>query len=120
MSRRSSMHTDEDDYHPLAIRFTKKDGTPKSCNLCCGLSSKDFILIIGCYTAFYSFLFGFSILLLRGAISTAETNSLLWAFLIVGIVFCVGVAVAVIIGTRTEQRRLSNQSKLSTTDEENP
>ncbi len=117
--RRSSINCDEEAYHPLAIRYTKKDGSHAECNICCGLTSTDFILILGCYITFYGFLFGFTALLLKGVIATDETNAFLWAFLIVGIVFCVGVILAVTVRPHIERRRLSEQSNKSLTDEEN-
>jgi len=118
-SRRSSINTDEEAYHPLAIRYTKKDGSPAQCNVFCGLTSADFISILGCYIAFYGFLFGFTALLLKGAIATDETNSFLWAFLVVGIVFSIGVILAVVVAPKIEQRRSSQKSSKSSTDEEN-
>ena len=88
----------------------------------CGLTSTDFILILGCYVSFYGFLFGFTALLLKGAIATDDTNSFLWAFLIVGIVFSIGVILAVMVGPILEQRSLSkkqNRKSLTDSDEEN-
>ena len=121
--KRSIIHrTDEENYNPLAIRYTKKDGTSVQCNVLCGFSSKDFILIIGCYISFYSFLFGISALLLKGVIATDDTNSFLWGFLIMGIVFSISVMVAVFLGTRTEEMKLKKEEDgkaRMTIDEEN-
>ena len=121
--KRSIIHnTDEENYNPLAIRYTKKDGTSAQCNVFCGLSSKDFVLIIGCYVAFYSFLFGISALLLKGVIATDETNSFLWGFLIIGIVFSISVFVAVYLGTRPEETKTKKEEDIKprmTIDEEN-
>lgn len=101
--RRSKIDKDEESYHPLAIKYTKKDGTPKQCNVFCGLSIKDFALILCCYIAFYSFLFGTSILLLKGVMATNESDAFLWGFLYIGILFCIGVMLAVILGSRTKE-----------------
>lgn len=80
------------------------------------------MLIIGCYISFYSFLFGISALLLKGVIATDETNSFLWGFLIVGIVFSLSVIVTVNLGTRAEDTKLTTQEESKsrmTIDEEN-
>lgn len=123
-SRRSLINTDEENYHPLAIHYTKKDGTPSKCDVVCGLNLKDFILIVGCYIAFYSFLFGLSALLLKGVIATNETDAFLWGFLVIGVVFCIGVMLAVLITTRSDQKKMSEkqkkiETKVEKSDEEN-
>ena len=109
--RRSKIDKDEESYHPLAIKFTKKDGTPKQCNVFCGLSIKDFALILCCYIAFYSFLFGTSILLLKGVMATNESDAFLWGFLYIGILFCIGVMLAVILGSRTKKKQQKKKEK---------
>lgn len=102
---------DEATYHPFAIQYTKKDGTRAHCNVFCGLTTKDFILILGCYVGFYSFLFGFSALLLKGVIETNEKHSLLWSFLVLGILFSAGLFGAIVMSTRSERTRLGDQQK---------
>ena len=109
--RTSSFTNNEPSYHPFAIQYTKKDGTPAQCNVFCGLTTKDFILILGCYVGFYSSLFGISALLLNGVIETNEKNSLLWSFLAVGILFSVGLFGAIVMSTRSLQTRLGKQQK---------
>lgn len=124
-SRRSYITNDEEAYHPLAIKYTKRNGTPAKCNVFCGLTAKDFILITFAYIAFYSFLFGVTTLLLKGVIATNESNTFLWAFLVIGVLFCIGIMISVLLGSRnellleTKSKKESNPKKLVTTDEEN-
>ncbi len=89
-----------EDYRPFAIRLTKGDGSRVEYNLGCGLSLRDLILVLGCYAVFYSGLLGFSSILLKGAIDTAGTSTLLWAFFVIGLIFGGLVGVAVKIGTK--------------------
>ena len=118
MSNRNSIINDEEAYYPLAIRYTKKDGNPEFCNLCCGLGLRDASLILGSYIAFYSSLFGFTALLLKGAVATDKTHSLLWSFAIVGVVFCIGVAIAISIGTRSRTQSENEEKRLLQQDDE--
>ena len=125
-SRRSCITNDEEAYHPLAIKYTKRNGTPAICNVFCGLTVKDFILITFAYIAFYSFLFGVTTLLLKGVIATNESNTFLWAFLVIGVLFCIGVMISVLLGSQNEllletnkSKNEGNPKKLVTTDEEN-
>jgi len=62
-------------------------------------SIKDMMMMLLCYLAFYSFLIGFSTLLLKGAIDSDVKHTMLWAFFIIGILFVSFVAGAIKIGT---------------------
>jgi len=118
---KNTVYYDEEAYHPIALKYKKKDGTPAQCNVACGMSVKDLILVLGCYTAFYTFLFGFSALLLKGVIDTDDTDTLLWAFLVIGILFCVGIGVAIFVGSWTENTKKikENPPPRLISDEEN-
>lgn len=107
--RRITFNSDEEAYNPLAIQYTRKDGTPGKCNVFCGLTTTDFILILGCYFTFYSFLFGFSALLLKGVVETNDKHWLLWSFLIVGILFLIGLFLAIIITSKNEQKNANDR-----------
>ena len=112
--RRSTInYDDEEAYHPLTIKFNRKDGTTANCNILCGLTTKDFFSILGCYFAFYSFLFGFSALLLKGVMETSEKHSLLWSFLIIGILFSIGVLAAILITSRNDMMQKSGNDQQS-------
>jgi len=100
-------------YRPIAIRFTKKNGSEAQCNLACGLTFKDIVLVLACYVTFYSFLLGFCAILLKGAMDTAESSTLLWTFFIVGLMFGGAVAVAIKMGTKAqdEQKAAKRQAE---------
>lgn len=67
--------------------------------LCCGSSGKDVLLIAACYTAFYSLALGLFALLLKGALQTDDVHqTLLWSFLVIGVIFACLVGGAVHIG----------------------
>ncbi len=119
-----SIFSDGEEYHPFAIRLTKGDGSKVEYNLGCGLSLRDLILVLGCYAVFYSVLIGFSSILLKGAIDTADTSTLLWAFFVIGLIFGGLVGVAVKIGTNYQddlkQRQLeAEKEKLRRRTQEN-
>jgi len=59
---------------------------------------KDTLLVVLCYIAFYSFLIGFCVLLLKGAIDSDKNHTLLWTFFVLGIFFVVFVNFAIKIG----------------------
>ena len=92
----------DEEYRPLAIRYTKRDGSEVQYNLGCGLSLKDFALVLVLYIAFYSFLLGFTVLLLKGAIDTADKSTLLWTFNFIGMIFGILTSVAVKIGSKAQ------------------
>ncbi len=98
-----SMNMKEEAYRPLAIRFTKSDGTKVSYNLGCGLSLKDLALILGCYLVFYSFLVIFCAILLKGVMDTTEHHTLLWTFNFIGMIFGGVMGIAVKMGTMSQQ-----------------
>jgi len=62
-------------------------------------SKKDTVLMLLCYLAFWSFLIGFSALLLKGAIDSDVNHTLLWAFFVIGILFVSFVTGSIKIGT---------------------
>mmetsp|Transcript_743 Transcript_743/g.822 ORF Transcript_743/g.822 Transcript_743/m.822 type:complete len:116 (-) Transcript_743:364-711(-) len=62
-------------------------------------STKDTIMMLLCYLAFWSFLIGFSALLLKGAIDSDVNHTLLWAFYVIGLLFVSFVTGAIKIGT---------------------
>jgi len=70
-------------------------------------SSKDIALIFAAYLAFYTFLFFFFCLLIKGAIDTDEKHTLLWSFFFFAIMFCTVVGVSVNFGTRYNVERKS-------------
>mmetsp|Transcript_27603 Transcript_27603/g.40728 ORF Transcript_27603/g.40728 Transcript_27603/m.40728 type:complete len:148 (+) Transcript_27603:422-865(+) len=92
-------------YQPLVIKYTKRDGSPGECPLGCGLSVEDIIIIFTLYCTFYSFLIGTVSLLLRAAVDTSESSTILWAFLFVGIMFSVLVVASVKMGTMENKRK---------------
>lgn len=98
-------------YRPLAIRYTKRDGSIGECDLGCGCDLKDFVIILSFYVVFYGFLSFFFALLLRGAIDTSSTSTLLWAFFVLGVFFVVMMAGAISLGTKeVEKERKERQS----------
>lgn len=74
-------------YRPLAIRITRGDGSKVEYNLGCGLNVRDLLLVLGLYILFYTALVGFCTLLLKGAMATSKTDTLMWAFFVIGLVF---------------------------------
>lgn len=98
-------------YHPLVIKYTRRDGSPGECHLGCGLSVEDIIIVFTLYCTFYSFLIGTVSLLLRAAVDTTETSTILWAFLFVGIMFSVLVVASVKMGIMENQRSKKETKK---------
>lgn len=62
-------------------------------------SHRDTLIMIMYYVGFYSFLTGFSTLLLKGAIDSDVNHTLLWAFFVIGVLFVAFVVGAIKIGT---------------------
>ena len=98
-------------YRPLVFRYTKKDGSPGECNLGCGNSLEDLVIIITAYVTGYCFLVGLTILMLRGCLDTSETSVLLWAFFFFGIIFVALVVGAVYVGFLYLEREKEEKRK---------
>uniref|UniRef100_A0A6U1XJS9 Uncharacterized protein n=1 Tax=Trieres chinensis TaxID=1514140 RepID=A0A6U1XJS9_TRICV len=96
-------------YRPLVISYTKADGSPGHCAIGCGHSAEDLALIFACYAALYSFLIGMFALMLRGALDTDDTHTLLWAFLVIGVLFVSFVSGAVYVGRRKLEQNLAQK-----------
>ena len=65
---------------------------------------EDVLLFVAFYAIFFSFLFGFFILLLKGAIDTDDNHTLLWTFFFFGVLFSVIVGGAVTLGVQQAQK----------------
>jgi hypothetical protein len=100
-----AMNLKEQPYQPIAVRFTKQDGTKISYNIGCGLSLKDLALVLGCYVAFYSFLFVFCVILMKGVMDTSDNSTMLWTFNFIGTMFGAAVGIAVKIGTKAQEEK---------------
>lgn len=67
----------------------------------CSSTLRDWFYIILFYLLFYSFLFGLTSLMLKGAFDTANTgHTLLWSFLFFGVLFGIFVSGAVHFGMK--------------------
>jgi len=62
-------------------------------------SRKDTLIMVLCYIMFWSFLTGFSALLLKGAMDSDVNHTLLWTFFVIGLLFVSLVMGAIMIGT---------------------
>mmetsp|Transcript_26507 Transcript_26507/g.39022 ORF Transcript_26507/g.39022 Transcript_26507/m.39022 type:complete len:134 (+) Transcript_26507:94-495(+) len=87
-------------YQPLVYQHKKKDGTTHTFNIGCGCSGEDLIIIASCYITFWSFLLGFFTLLLKGALDTDDSHTMLWSFLYFGIFFSALVTGSVYVGSK--------------------
>jgi len=97
-------------YQPLVFRYTKRNGEPGECNIGCGNSLEDLVIICTLYTTGYCFLLGIFSLLLKGALDTDWTSTLLWSFFFFGILFVCLVGGAVWMGMRKlEQEKIKRK-----------
>lgn len=90
--------------------FTKHSRPIKEWCTGCG-NSADIILVLTCYTVLWSFLLGFFTLLLKGAIDTDETHTLLWTFFWFGLMFSILVFGATKVGTFEIEREKKEKKK---------
>ena len=96
-------------YKPLAFRYTKRDGTPGECPLGLGNSAQDLVRIFICYVVFYSFLVGMVALMLQGALDTDVKHTLLWAYLVFGLLFSGLVGGAIYVGRKNLNQKKSEK-----------
>ena len=66
----------------------------------CKQNVQDIFYIFIFYIFFYAFLLLFFVLLLKGAIATDDSNTILWAFLFIGVLFSIIVGGAISVGTK--------------------
>ena len=80
---------------------------------------KDILVYIGCYVVFYTFLLGFSTILLYGAIATSNDGTVLWSFFYSGIIFSIMIMAAVCLGTRKSNEQERSYQKVEEMREDN-
>jgi len=68
---------DEMGYEPVVWRYKRADGTDGECHVGCGNDWEDIFLITSCYLCLWSLLLAFYGLLLKGALDSDESSTLL-------------------------------------------
>ena len=109
----------EGDYRPLAIRITQDDGSQVEYSFGCGLNFRDLLSILGLYILFYTALVGFCAILLHGAMATRDTDTLMWAFFVVGLVFGGIVGLFLMLG-KSKRANTESEDDLAIHEEMNP
>ena len=72
---------------------------------------KNMSLVMLFYIALYSFLAGFYALMLKGVMATSKdgTHTLLWTFLVLGIIFTVAVSTTIFVSQYQEKQKKKQQ-----------
>ncbi|GMI49913.1 hypothetical protein ScalyP_jg10192 [Parmales sp. scaly parma] len=108
----------EMDYHPVVWKYTKKDGSVGECPIGCGNDLEDIFLISSCYLSLWSFLMAFYAILLKGALDTDNTSTILFEYLVAGIFFCFLVGGSVVTGQWEVQALHDKKKKMGIADDE--
>lgn len=85
-------------YQPLTMQINGK-----TWNVGCGNDAEDIFLILSCYGSLWSFLIGFFALLLKGAIDSDEHNTLLYMYLVFGVIYVSLISLAVYTGAMEKE-----------------
>jgi bacteriorhodopsin len=72
---------------------------------------QDYLIIIAGYIVFYSFLIGFTLVLLLGAIKTSNEGTVLWSFFFSGVLFYMMVATAICLVSRNNQSKMEEEEE---------
>ncbi|GMH93214.1 hypothetical protein TrVE_jg9579 [Triparma verrucosa] len=105
---------DADNYHPLVWEYSPG----KTCNIGCGNDVEDILLISSCYGCLWSFLIAFYALLMKGTLDSDEKSTLLFMYLVYGVIYVLLVGLAVYTGQMEEDKKKKKRAALGLGEDE--